>query len=940
MTGNQKLRGKGEMKASTKDFFREIKRTLNRYLSILAIMALGVAFYAGIRSSEPDMRATAKAFYDETDFCDIWTAGSMGITDETLEELRKVSSDFTVEGMYYTEAFLIREKRDFQLQIFSAMKDVSKVHIEEGRLPEKDNEVFLDLGLLRDESDIKIGDTIKIYGDNLEDTLKYDSYVIVGYGTYPQFYSWDRGTISIGNGKADAFIFLSPKAFLTDYYTYAHIAIKGAKDLTPFTEEYKDFVKEYTDKIHGVEDRINELRLTEIKAPLLAELADKKNELADAESKVHDGEEALATAIATLEAQETELKEKEDLYNMGQQMGMPADPQIEAAFLMGHQEIDKAKKELADKQADLEKAQSEIEDAKAKISEGEKEIADLESPEFHVLTRESIQSAVEFGMDAERIGKIGLVFPAIFFLVATFVSLTTMTRMVEEQRIQIGTYKALGYSKLRIAGKYFWYSVSASMTGGILGAVIGSQILPFVIISAYEILYIHLPAPVMKFQWGLSVFSIILAVGCTVIATLAACLKELSAVPAVLMRPEAPKAGRRIILERITFIWKNLSFTGKATARNLFRYKKRLFMTIFGIGGCMALLMVGFGLRDSIADIVTKQYDKIWTYDAEVSITDPVEEVQPGSSNYNPLFDNITHSLYVKNISIKVRSDSADKEIQLLIPEKLESLPDFLSLQDRKSNEKYHLEKDGCIISEKLAKVLKLKVGDRLVFMDGEREAGSAKITAIAENYLYYYVYMSAEQAVSTLGEDVSKDFNKLLFKFRDNLSGDEKDRLASALLELPEVTAITNISSLRDRVSGMMKSLDLVVVVLIVSAGLLAFIVLYNLNNINILERRRELATIRVLGFYDSELAAYVYRENVWLTVFGVALGCFLGFFLHKFVIETCEIDMIMFGRDIKPISYLYSIIITFVFAILVNFSMFFRIRKVDMVESLKSAE
>ncbi len=837
------------MKASTKDFFREVKRTFNRYISILAIMALGVAFYAGIRSSEPDMRATAKAYYDDTDFCDIWCAGTMGITEESIQELRAVSKDFTVEGMYYTEAFLKREKRDFQLQIYSDMQEVSRFHVSGGRLPEKDNEVFVDLSFFDSNKDLSLGDTIELYGEGLSDKLKYDSYVVVGYGTYAQFFSWDRGTVSIGNGKADAFIVLSPDAFLTDYYTYAHIRINGAKDYTPFTDDYREFVEGYTDKIEAVKDRICDLRLEEIRKSIL---------------------------------------EKLDL-------------------------------------------------SSSAMGQGYGGVAGLKRPELMILTRDSIQSAVEFGMDAERIGKIGLVFPAIFFLVATFVSLTTMTRMVEEQRIQIGTYKALGYSKLKIAGKYFWYSVSASLTGGIIGALIGSKVLPFVIISAYKILYFHLPAPVENFQWKLSVFSILLAVSCTVIATMIACMKELSEVAAKLMRPETPKAGRRILLEHIGFIWKKMSFTGKATARNLFRYKKRLFMTIFGIGGCMALLMVGFGLRDSIGDIVTNQYDKIWTYDAELSIAGEAGEIAEGNAAYRNGFDGITHELYIRNESINVKSDSGSKEVQLLIPESLEKLPDFLSLQNRKSKEKYRLEKEGCVISEKLARVLKLKAGDMLTLMNGEQEAGQVEITAIAENYLYYYVYISKDQYLELFD---NCQYNKLLLKYSPDMTAEEKDSLAAALLELPEVTAITNISSLRDRVAKMMRSLDLVVVVLIVSAGLLAFIVLYNLNNINILERRRELATIKVLGFYDTELAAYVYRENVWLTVFGVILGCFLGFFLHKFVIETCEIDMIMFGRDIKPVSYLFSAGITFIFAILVNFGMFFRIKKVDMVESLKSAE
>lgn len=777
-------------------------------------MALGVAFYAGIRSSEPDMRETAKRFYDENNYMDIWMVSPLGFTDEDIKDIEETDSKFTVEGMHAAEVFMKGENVNYQLSVKSICEKVNKVHVSEGRLPENDREVFVDSFFI-ENGDYKIGDEIELFLEpyDISFLLTNDKYKIVGFGTYPEYLSWERGTVSIGNGSADAFIFLDESAFAISRYTYAYITVEGAKELDPFLDEYDDFISEYTDK--------------------------------------------------------------------------------------------------------LEK---------------------LEKSGALVLDRNSIQSFVEYGQDAERIGRIGLVFPAVFFLVATLVSLTTMTRMVEEERTQIGVLKALGYSKWKIASKFLWYALSACLIGGVFGAIVGSKILPWVIIAAYKILYYHLPESVLDFRWGLSAFSVFIAVGCTVLATLGACYNELRAVPAILMRPVTPAAGRRIFLEHITPIWKNMSFSWKAACRNLFRYKKRLFMTIFGIGACMALLMVGFGLRDSIGDIVNNQYSNIWKFDAQISVRAETNAFDKNSPQYDKSFDVITDRISVRIITTNVESSEMKKEIELFVPEKLDGLDRFLGLQDRVTDEKYELKSQGVIISEKLAKQLEVKKDDKIYIYDGETNRKEIVITDVTENYLFYYVYMSADQYEELFG--CSPEFNKVILKYKEDISEDEKKDISKAILKLPEVSALQNISDLYDTVSRMMKSLDLVIIVLIVSAALLAFIVLYNLNNINIIERRRELATIKVLGFYDNELAMYIYRENICLTVLGVIAGVIMGNFLHKFVIETCEIDMIMFGRDISTTSYILSVIMTFVFALAVNLVMARRLKTIDMVESLKSAE
>ncbi len=833
------------MKAKTKDLLREIKHTFNRYLSILAIMALGVAFFAGIRASEPDMRATAKNFYDETSYMDIWVAGTLGLTEDDVREIEKTDDGLIAEGMYTGDAFMEGKNRNFLIQVKSLCNEVNRVHVTEGRTPINDREVFVDSFFMSSEG-LSVGDEITLFGEENETPsfLKNKTYTIVGYGTYAEYLSWERGTVSIGNGSADAFMFLDRSAFTGDAYSYIYVTADGADDMDPYGDTYEKLIDEKKEKIEKIADD---------------RCVNRREELINAE-----------------------LEKLPEMYRTA---------------------------------------------AKEKISDA------VPEAKWFVLDRNSVQSFVEFGQDAERIGKLGLVFPTVFFIVATLVSLTTMTRMVEDERTQIGTYKALGYSKSAIMKKYLAYSLSASLIGGLLGAYVGQKILPLVIIAAYKILYYHLPETVLTVHSGLSAVSIAAAVGCTVIATIGACYYELKSVPAVLMRPSAPKAGKRILLERIPFIWKHLSFSWKASCRNLFRYKKRLFMTIFGIGGCMALLNVGFGLRDSVGDIVDNQYKKIWTYDMNVTISGRLAGEDLKADDFSP----VTETLYAYEVSAEAQNDEKTKEINLFVPEDLDKVPDFLKFRDRKTDKKYELKEDGVFVSEKLARQLSLKVGDVLK-IKRDNDIYETEITAITENYLFYYVYMSPAEYERLFSK--KPEYNQLLMKYDKAASEEAVDGVSVALLKNEKVTAIKSIAELEATVSRMMKSLDLVIIVLIISAGLLAFIVIYNLNNINIIERRRELATIQVLGFYDNELAMYVYRENIWLTVFGVILGVFMGYFLHKFVIETCEIDMIMFGRDISAFSYLCSVLLTFLFAAIVNGVMFFSLKKIDMVESLKSAE
>ena len=660
-------------------------------------------------------------------------------------------------------------------------------------------------------------------------------------------------------------------------------------------------------------------------------IADGETQLAEAKQTIADGESQLTEAKQTIADGETQLADaKQEI----------ADGKISLAD--AKQEIADKEKELEDGKAEYEKAKAdsepEIVDAKQEIADGEKTLADLKKPTWYVWGRDKVTSTESFGQDAGRISNIGKFFPVIFFLVAALVSLTTMTRMIEEQRQQIGTLKALGYSDGVIAFKYFAYAMLSTVSGALAGVVVGEKILPWVIMNAYGMLYTGLPYYMTPLNWEQGGLAILASAACTGVATIAACYKELAAGPAELMRPEAPKNGKRIFLERIGVLWKHLNFTQKSTVRNLVRYKKRFFMTVIGIGGCMGLILVGFGLQDSITAIAKNQFVSLFTYQANAVLNSDVDEsekeaLQTDLENYSGIDELL--EMYCQNIELQTDKKAVDAVLE--VPKELTNFNDFYAFRDRKSGEVYEFPTDGgAAISEKTATMLGVKAGDTVQLKKGD-DIVDVKISIIVENYVRHYLYLAPDLYEELFGG--APDYNQLLMKYQDTSSNYET-ALGEKIMTYDGVAAISFTSDLIDQIDNMLRSLDIVIVVLIVSAGLLAFVVLYNLNNINITERQRELATLKVLGFFDGEVASYVYRENMVLTLFGVIAGMGIGTFLHHCVIQTVEVDMMMFGRNVFPRSYGWSALITLAFALFVNFMMFYRLRKIDMIESLKSVE
>ena len=815
---------------------------------------------------------------------------------------------------------------------------------------------------------------------------------MAGIGGSPAYIAFSRGNTMLGSGEVLGFCYILPENFDMDVYTQVFLSVEGAEEEVAFTDTYDSLVATAKEKVGELSEKRCQVRYDEVTGEAQEKIDDAKQELADgrkesdekladAEKTLTDGEEELeqgkkdledgkkqlSEARTQLDEQKTALDEQEEQLKTAEAQFGGSTPEIEAGktkIAEAREQLSEGEKELETKESELAKAEETIKEnetkladgrkdyeeakkeAEDKIAEGEDKIAEaeadlaaLEFPAWTVSDRNDMTDYSGYADNANQMKSLGAVFPVLFFLVAALISLTTMTRMVEEERTQIGTLKALGYSKSSIAGKYVFYALLATVGGSVLGVLAGEKIFPYVIIDAYRIMYQHMDGMVLDYQLDHALVASLVALFCTMAGTLSACGKELASTPAVLMRPPAPKEGKRVFLERIGFIWKHLSFSWKSTVRNLFRYKKRLFMTVFGIGGCMALLLVGFGLRDSIMDVVLLQYGEIQLYDGMLVLNEDasdaeVEALKKDLSSRSDVEESM--DVYMKKHAAK--GENGTCEVYLMMPEKLENFSDFIHTRNRITKEAYTLGDEGIILAEKTAKMLGVKNGGSITVESTEGKEVEVPVAEICENYMQNFAYISPGLYEKLFGS--VPEANNILFKGTDSSDEAAIEKTGQELLKNKAALSVTYIGTLAERLNSMLGSLDVVIVVLIISAGMLAFVVLYNLNNININERKRELATLKVLGFFDGEVSSYVFRENVLLTVFGCILGVVLGSALHRYVITTVEIESYMFGRIIKIPSYLLAIALTFGFSFLVNLLMHFKLKKIDMVESLKSVE
>ena len=675
---------------------------------------------------------------------------------------------------------------------------------------------------------------------------------------------------------------------------------------------------------------------------------DGTDKLESSKSELLLGEKKLKETKATLEASEKKIANEKTKLKSSEKLAEEKFKKAEEELYQRENQIEEAKLELKENKAklktELNKAKKELQEAEEKIADGEEKIKDakkqikkIEKPTLYILDRDSHQSFVEYEGCANSIDALAKIFPVFFFAVAALVCLTTMTRMVDEQRINIGTLKGLGYKTSQISKKYILYALIACLTGSILGLAIGFSVFPTVIFFAYGMMY--------SIENIVYVFSIPIAIGITslalIIITLSAymaCRKELKETPAILMRPKAPKSGKRILLERVPFIWNRFSFISKVTVRNIFRYKKRFLMTVLGIAGCTALILTGFGIKDSIEMILTGQYGTLFKYDMSLVIQSDMTDKQIYELRKNLSdIDEINKYEFFSYENGDIKVNNTTKEITIVVPENLKKMDKFIHLQDRKTQNPIELNNKGIVLTEKIARDLGVKAGDEIELINSDDKKAKIKVSHITENYISHYAYISPENYIKLFEKDL--DFNRVI-GILNNPSVKIEDKLSKKLFDIDTIDGITFNTASKETFHNTIKNLNYVVLIMIISAGALAFVVLYNLTNVNISERIREIATIKVLGFYDKEVSAYIYRENIILTIIGTVVGLGLGTILHKFIMVTVEIQSMMFGRVIDMSSYFIAAVLTIVLSLFVNLAMFYKLRNVKMVESLKSVD
>ncbi len=897
-----------------KTTLREIKQSFGRYLAILAIVALGVGFFSGLKVTTDSMTVSADKYLQKTQLFDYRLLSTLGFEEADVEALSGREDVRAVEGAVSADIIYINAQgNESVIRAHSLTRQINQAVLVAGRLPESGDECVVDSALYGEEA---IGTKIVLSENNAEedlDNFAFQEYTISGIIQSPYYIQFERGNTSLGNGRVSGFMYLLPEGFQMEYYT--EIFVKFDEDYLLYSEAYEAYMEE--------KESVWETYVKEQGQRRYDSIIDEANEeLLNAEKELQDKKAEAETEL---------LDARKDLEKAEQEI---ADGEAELAD--GREKLAEGKKELADGWQEYEDAYAEFEeeiaDAEAKLLDARAEIADIKMPDTFVFGRDTNIGYVCFENDSGIVDGIAIVFPVFFFLVAALVCMTTMNRMVEEQRTQIGVLKALGYSEGSIMGKYLFYSGSAALIGSVAGFMLGTSMIPYVIWVVYKIMY-RMGSFSYVFDWKLAMVSLIVAICCTMGTTWVSCRRELKAVAASLMRPKAPKAGKRVLLERLTFVWKRLNFLQKVSVRNVFRYKKRFFMMIIGISGCTALLLTGFGISDSVKNIANKQYEEIHIYHLSVSLQEDFRTEKEEEALQVMEEQGLTY-LPALETSMDMETGGQVKSVNLIVVANPENMDGFISLHT-KDGERIDYPKAGeAVIAGQLAENFKIKTGDSIWLYDEDRNAIQVKISGICENYVYNYVYLSPETYESQIGTPEYKTL------YANAQEGTDLHMAAAALMKAENVSMVNVSEDVKERFSGMMGRLDYVVLVIILCAGALAFIVLYNLNNINITERIREIATIKVLGFYQRETAKYVFRENTVLTALGCAIGLFLGKLLHAYVMYKAKIDMVSFDVHIQWTSYLYSVILTFVFAWVVNRMMAGKLNRINMAESLKSVD
>ena len=990
---------KSMMKKTT---LREIRQSLGRYLAIFAIVALGVGFFAGLKVTKTVMVESAHDYLLKHQLFDYRLLSTLGFQEEDVQALEQKEHVRAVEGAVEADIlYVYGEGNEGVLKAHTLLERINGLELVAGRMPETASECIVDANRYGEEA---LGSKIILSENNEQkdlDNFAFPEYTIVGIAQASAYIQFERGNSSLGNGRVDGFMYLLPQGFTTDYYT--EIYVKFDMDHRIYSPQYDAYMaerepqwKEYCQEqgerryLAVVEEAQAELAdarkdLEREKAEAEKELAGAEQELKEAEAEIADGEAKLAEGEAEIAGQLARIEREEEKLTearaaIEQQKAGLAEaeqalasseylPQIAAA----RQQLESAERQLADGEAALADAGKQIEDAQAeltenrqkltqareelnqgreeyrsvreefekqmaeaeqKIADAETDIAAIQKPRTYVLGRDTNVGYALFENDSSIVEGIANVFPVFFFLVAALVCMTTMNRMVEEQRTQIGVLKALGYGNGSIMGKYLFYAGSAALGGCAAGYFLGIFIFPLVIWKAYAMMY-RLGNVVFVFDWLAALLCLGASLLCSMGTTWVSCRHTLKASAAGLMRPKAPKAGKRIFLERMGFLWNRLKFLHKVSIRNIVRYKKRLFMMVLGISGCTALLVTGFGVRDSVTSIADQQYEEIQTYQLNITLDDEAGENEALRQEIYRVLDTLGGEYTCTyETSLDLQTSEGPKSVNLIAAENPSEFGAYIDLHTPSGEAIPYPGPGEIVLCDKLAGKYRIKAGDSLRLRSQDGQELSAVMSGVCENYIFNYVYVDRQTYEEALGPLTFKNLYVNLPQEAD------VHEVSAALMNLEHVASVQVNADMLVRFSSMMSSMNYIVFVVIGCAAALAFIVLYNLNNINITERIREIATIKVLGFYRNETSSYVFRENTVLTAMGCALGLVLGKLLHIYVMHEVDIDMISFDVHVRPVSYLLSVLLTFTFTWIVNRIMSGKLNRINMAESLKSVD
>ena len=1007
-----------------KNSFRKIWKSKGRFLSLILIVILGTSFFAGVRETASDMIKTLDNYYDETNLYDFKIVSTMGLTDDDIKSLEEIKGIEEVEGTYSIDTLI-----DGNAVKISALSDISKVTLVDGKMPKKIGEC------LGEEGYYNIGDTIKIEDDTY---LNNNTCKIVGTVNSSSYIYENKGISTVGDGKLDSLIYVPKDNFKLDYYTEIYLVAEGTKNELSYSDSYDEIIEKVNKKLQELKPLRETARYEEILKEAMDKVVNAENELAkvkseneskfnnalmelnsnkikldegleeynsnlytlnktkeDTEKEINNGFNALNNAksefnnalnmagltvdslqptldtintnISNLEKQLEGIDSSDSLYetinarlNELKSNKSNIETLINTNKTITEQEttlntslstwnkeynnaineLNSAKKEIDDGYRELEKGYGEyntnynlyldeISKYETEINEAKKEINNIEKPVWYLLTRSDLTGYTSFYESATKVDSIAAVFPIFFILIAFLMAFNTMNRMIEEERSEIGAFISLGIRKSTISFSYLLYVFIACVLGLVIGLSIGYTVIPRILYTVYAASFTipELSTYANPYACLIIVLTTIILMSIVVFITL---IKDFRLAPATILRPAAPKNGKKILLERIKLFWRHLSFSWKITLRNLFRYKKRIFMTVLGIAGCTALLLTGFGIKDSLSDLLDIQYGEIQHYDATLVLNDDVDK------------DDVTKSLSLNNLtnytttniaSFTFKANNKNLDFTLIAFMNEDNINDYVTLKSLDGSD-LNLSDDGVIITEKMAQVLDAEVGKNISIRNSDNELFIVKVSGICENYISNFMYMN-----STYYEEIFDDteYNSYLVNLDDSIN---KEKLSNNLLDTGYFGAIQYTEDNMDMFNDIIAGMNNIVYLIIAFSSFLAITVLYNLTIININERKREIATLKVLGFRDREVSSYVYRETIILTIVGIIVGIFLGFSLNTFILMIAETDEILFIKIIKPLSYVLSFIIIIVFSVIVQVITYFILKRVDMIDSLKSVE